>query len=103
MNISNNERIYSDTANSNFADIKNNIELLSADVSKMLCLMENIHKANINIVDSVSTLSASSEEISASTQEAASMGDRNMALINNFMLIMDGISANVESLQNTEM
>ena len=101
--ISVNEQSYSDTANKNFADIKTNIESLSADVSKMLGLMENINKANLNIVDSVSTLSASSEEISASTQEAASMGDRNMALINNFMLIMDGISANIESLQNTEM
>lgn len=101
--ISNDERTYSDTANNNFADIKSNIESLSDGVNKMLNLMEGINAANLNIVDSVSTLSASSEEISASTQEAANMGDSNMALLNNFMLIMDGIAANIESLQNTDI
>ena len=101
--ISNNERVYSDAANSNFADIKTNIESLSSDVSRMLGLMENINKANLNIVDSVSTLSASSEEISASTQEAANMGNQNMELLDNFKLLMDGIAANIESLQNADM
>lgn len=101
--ISNNERAYSDAANSNFADIKSNIDSLSSDVNKMLGLMENINKANLNIVDSVSTLSASSEEIAASTQEAANMGGQNMDLLNNFKLIMDGIAANMESLQNADV
>lgn len=101
--ISSNEQLYSDAANKNFAEIKANIESLSANVNSMLVLMENINRANLNIVDSVSTLSASSEEISASTQEAANMGDRNMALLDNFMLIMDGIAANIESLQNADL
>ena len=101
--ISNSEREYSDAANSNFADIKSNIDSLSANVNNMLGLMENINKANLDIVDSVSTLSASSEEISASTQEAANMGDQNMDLLSNFMLIMDGIAANIESLQNADV
>lgn len=101
--ISNSEREYSDTANSNFADIKANIESLSTNISKMLGLMENINKANLNIVDSVSTLSASSEEISASTQEAANMGNQNIELLKSFKLIMDGISANIESLQNANV
>lgn len=101
--ISTSERQYSNAANANFADIKINIDSLSANVSKMLSLMENINKANLNIVDSVSTLSASSEEISASTQEAANMGDKNIALLDNFMLIMNGIAANIESLQNANL
>ena len=101
--ISINERNYSDAANSNFTDIKTNISSLSDNVNKMLTLMENINKANLNIVDSVSTLSASSEEISASTHEAANMGNSNMELLNNFKLIMDGIAANIESLQNTDL
>ena len=101
--ISNSEREYSDAANSNFADIKDNIDTLSSNIVRVLGLMENINKANLNIVDSVSTLSASSEEISASTQEAANMGDRNIELLDNFMLIMDGIAANIESLQNANV
>ncbi|MDO4188540.1 MAG: methyl-accepting chemotaxis protein [Lachnospiraceae bacterium] len=103
VEISSNERTYSDAANSNFADIKTNIEMLLSDVDRMLGLMENINKANLNIVDSVSTLSASSEEISASTFEAANMGNQNMDLLNNFKLIMDGIAANMEALKNAEL
>ena len=101
--ISNSEREYSDAANNNFADIKINIDSLSSNVSHMLILMENINKANLNIVDSVSTLSASSEEISASTQEAANMGSNNVDLLDNFMVIMNGIAANIESLQNANL
>ena len=101
--ISNSEQEYSDVANNNFSDIKANIDSLSANVSKMLSLMENINRANVNIVDSVSTLSASSEEISAGTQEAANMGNNNVELLDKFMLIMNGIAANIESLQNANL
>lgn len=101
VQISLSEREYADAANKDFRDIKYNISELADGIQKVSTLVGQINSANVAIVDSVSTLSASSEEISASTQEAADMGETNMNLLSDFTNVMNGISQMMDDLQNT--
>ena len=55
--------------------------------------------SNNAIVDSVNMLSATSEEISASTQEADATSVKNVELVRNFSKSMDHILEQIETLQ----
>ncbi len=101
VQISMSERQFADAANKDFRDIKYGINELADGIQKVTSLIGQINASNVAIVDSVSTLSASSEEISASTQEAADMGENNLELLSAFTDVMYGISQMMEELQNT--
>ena len=92
------ENKYAANAEEEFGNIKKMIETLYSDISKMADLMADVTMANDNIMDSVSALSASSEEITASMHEAASTSAQNVEVVSGFMKRMKGISEKIEKL-----
>ena len=62
--------------------------------------MKDLVEANKVIVDSVTTLSAGSEEIAASTQQVSNASEENVVMVRKFSEIMEEISSSLEQLQN---
>lgn len=100
VKISEEESVYADDANRGFAGIKKIIDDLSRDMVEVAGKMEEITAANNNIVDSVSTLSASSEEITASTEEASAVSDTNLEVVEDFYVTMRNISEKLSELMS---
>lgn len=98
VKISEEESVYADEANNGFAGIKTIIDALNNDMEKIAEKIEEIAVANNNIVDSVSTLSASSEEITASTEEASAVSDTNLEVVEDFYVTMRSISEKLSGL-----
>ena len=96
--ISNAEKELADTASERFGDIKDNVENLLAGTQEMSRLMKNLVDANKLIVDSVTTLSAGSEEIAASTNEVSATSEDNVQMVREFSQIMDEISLALDQL-----
>lgn len=92
------ENKYAANAEEEFGNIKKMIDTLYNDISLMADLMNKVTTANDNIMDSVNTLSASSEEITASTNEAATTSASNVEIVADFMKRMKGISEKIEKL-----
>ncbi|MCH5345228.1 MAG: hypothetical protein J1E64_14445 [Acetatifactor sp.] len=92
------ENKYAANAEEEFGNIKRMMETLYSDISLMAESMSNVTTANDHIMDSVSTLSASSEEITASTAEAASASASNVEIVASFTKRMKGISEKIEKL-----
>lgn len=92
------ENKYAANAEKEFGNIKKMIETLYNDIGTMADLMTDVTMANDNIMDSVSALSASSEEITASMHEAASTSAKNVEVVSGFMKRMKGISEKIERL-----
>jgi len=86
-------------AGDSFSEIKKRIEELSDNMDTMDKQMTELRNANENIVDSVMTLSASSEEISASVGEACDISDKNVTIITGFANTVSQIQENVDKLQ----
>ena len=63
-------------------------------------LMSELLANNKEIVDSVSTLSSGSEEMSASTEEVAANSNENVEMVRRFSMIMKDISAELDQLKN---
>ena len=87
------------TANDHFTGIQDYITELGGRVGKVSEHMQNLYESNNRIVDSVNTLSSTSEEISASAQDVAEASDKNVNLVNDFINGMTGILDNINSLK----
>lgn len=87
------------TANDHFTGIQDYITELGGRVGKVSEHMQNLYESNNRIVDSVNTLSSTSEEISASAQDVAEASDKNVNLVNDFINDMTGILDNINSLK----
>lgn len=98
--ISKEQSVLIGTTEINFNDISNIFTGLRANVKQVYELMNNIFSSNNKIVESVSTLSATSEEVAASTEEAYSISKENVTLVNDFLHTMDEISSIINSLSN---
>ena len=85
-------------ASERFEEIKGKINTLAQHIAEVDEMMNSLMVSNNVIVDSVNTLSATSEEISASTQEAYSTSDKNVELVKNFSEAMESILAEVQEL-----
>ena len=73
---------------------------LSDSVNVVDNSVKQLKIANSDIVDSVSTLSASSEEISASVVEARDVSEKNVEIIRNFSDVVSDINNQVTDLKN---
>jgi len=100
VEISNEESELAGQANDRFAEIRNGIVDLSDGVKAVESKIYELKDANTVIVDSVSTLSASSEEISASVTEACDMCAKNVAIVSNFANVIGQISDDVSNLKD---
>ncbi len=86
-------------ANEQFATIKEKTAVLVTMISDITGKLSDLMTANAGIVDSVNTLSASSEEISASTSESCSICENNVRIVAEFKTLIDEIAAQVNSLK----
>lgn len=67
--------------NQKFTDINGKVQTLHEDAAHMSHMLENIIESNTVISDNISHLSATSEEISASSSECLSYSDNSMAAL----------------------
>lgn len=65
------------TASQSFEKINDNVETLTGHISDIDHMLTELAKANNHIVDSISQLSATTEEIMASSEEAAAISEKN--------------------------
>lgn len=72
---------------------------IDSDAREIIRLVDRLNGANSDIADNVSSLSAASEQISASTKEAVESGSKNVELISNFQILMTEISTMVSELR----
>ncbi len=100
VNLSNEERQYAEDANTQFRSIETITTQLKNDMVEMSQLMAKISSANDTIVDSVSTLSSGSEEITASTEEVTSLSETNAASVDKFSVMLADINSKLDELQH---
>ena len=81
-----------------FTDIRSKMENLMEDIGGVNEKMKELWESNNVIVDSVNTLSASSEEISTSTQEVCGTSAHNVELVQEFMGMMENIATQMDEL-----
>ena len=101
VDISHTENEYASGANQKFQEIKKIIDELYREMEQVSGMMGQVAEANDSIVDSVSTLSAGSQEIMASTQEASAMSDANMDVLLDFVETMKHLSKKLEELRKS--
>lgn len=70
------EKVLIENANEKFTVIGTNIDALSADVNDVCDKIIDVFKSNNSIVDSISRISAVSEQVAASSTEAVSLSER---------------------------
>lgn len=97
---SNQENDYANSASDKFREIKVKIEDLSDEVEQIVTKVNNLGNANNQIIDNVNTLSATSEEISACSQQAGSISEENLAMLNDFAETMQQIIEEIDKLHN---
>ena len=81
------------------ADRRLYVTRLDVDAKEINDLVDKLNGANNGIADNVSSLSAASEQISASTREATESSSKNVELISNFQILMAEISTMVSELK----
>ena len=101
VSISNAQKEYAEDAKSKFDIVEERMHTLHGEISDVADLMVKIKASNNVIVDSVSTISATSEEMSASSTEITALSERNVELVTNFTHIMEDISNNLAELQQS--
>jgi methyl-accepting chemotaxis protein len=99
VNISNAEKEYAENAEEKFQIVEEEMKNLHSEITEMAELMVKIKASNNVIVDSVSTISATSEEMSASTTEITALSEKNVSLVDQFSVLMDDITENLEELK----
>lgn len=93
------EVAYATNASEQFVNIRELIDELKAEINGVSTRMNELLLANNEIVDSVSTLSATSQEISASATEASNTSDRNLDMVKNFSKEMEKILDEITTLE----
>jgi methyl-accepting chemotaxis protein len=102
VEISQVQNKYAEDANNQFSGIKDIIATLYKDMGDLSGQVTRLATANDAIVDSVTSLSAGSEEISASTHEATDMSEKNLKVVAEFADIFEGITCELEELKNAK-
>lgn len=98
VKISEEENELAANAGDMFAQIKDKMTLLSANVTQVNEMIEEVKNSNNAIVESVETLSANSQEISASTEEAYAMSEKNVQVVSDFSSMIQNIMQQTEQL-----
>ncbi len=103
VNTSESQKKLIDKTRMNFSDIEDKINNLNSNVNDVNNRMAVLRESNNKIVDAISNLSATSEEISASTEQAFSISEANVESVEAFVNVMKDISNTVEELANYEV
>ncbi|MBR1524681.1 MAG: hypothetical protein IJ641_09550, partial [Lachnospiraceae bacterium] len=99
VEIAGSQKDAANQASEEFGAIYDGVARLDGDAREINELVDKLNGANNGIADNVSTLSASSEQISASTREATENSSKNLELMNNFQTLMTEISTMVSELK----
>jgi methyl-accepting chemotaxis protein len=102
VQISKEESGLAESTNAKFNDISHCVVRLSENIAEVNALMKELFSSNNAIVDSVTTLSATSQEISASTQMAFELSESNVTMLNEFQMSMRTIVEQVKKLKGNE-
>ena len=99
VEIAGNQKDAASLASEQFGAIYDGVTRLDVDAQEINNLVDKLNGANNGIADNVSSLSAASEQISASTREATESSSKNVELISNFQILMAEISTMVSELK----
>lgn len=91
VQMSNEESTYAKEADAQFEQITGKIGELLKHVNEVEEQMKSLVASNMVIADSISSLSATSEEITASTQDVYEVSGKNVELVECFVTSMDQI------------
>ncbi|MCH5256027.1 MAG: hypothetical protein J1D87_01990, partial [Lachnospiraceae bacterium] len=86
-------------ANDQFSEIEYRINKLAGNITEVSSRMADILRSNNVIVDRVNTLSASSEQISASAEVSCTTSEQNVRLMQEFTKVMEHISLQIDELK----
>lgn len=98
VELSANESGLAQNANDQFESIHNIADELAHNVEAMESQMKELRQANSTIVDSVNSLSASSQQISASVEEACNVSEENVRIVTEFSTTIGNISEQIGEL-----
>lgn len=96
--IANEESRCAAEAETQFAQIANKITELTAHVAEVEALMGSLISANRVIANGINSLSATSEEITASTQDVCETSTQNVQLVDNFAASVEHIVGIIKEL-----
>lgn len=96
---SSSESDYTQHASKQFNEIQTKLDSLNENISSIELHINELKNANGSIVNSVENLSASSEQISASVNEACNMSEQNKDMMYKFASTINDISEQIEGLK----
>ena len=97
---SNKENECAQLASAKFREITSKIADLSTEISEISTRIYDLRTSNNAIVDNVNTISAASQQITASTHEASTVSEKNMALLNEFADMVSDLKGAIETLKS---
>lgn len=98
--IANDESRYALEAETQFTQIAGKIAELAEHVAEVETLMETLVTANASIADGINSLSASSEELNASTQDVCEVSNKNVVSVDKFAISLDHIHSIITELSS---
>ena len=87
--------------NESFTEVESGMQILQENVTNMSQEVESVLDANKEIVDSISLLSTSSQEVSAGTQICKGILDGACVSLREFTTVIDGTFAELQTLKVT--
>ena len=93
------QRKHVEEVNESFTEVENGMVALQSDVTTMSQEVESVLAANKQIVDSISLLSAASEEVSAGTQTCKSTIDTASDNLQRFSTTVEGTFVELQTLK----
>jgi len=100
VSIANDESRYALEAETQFAQIAGKITELAEHVVEVETLMQTLITANNSIADGITSLSASSEELNASTQDVLETSNTNVKAVDRFAESLDHIHSIISELSS---
>ena len=100
VSIANDESRYALEAETQFTQIAGKIAELAEHVAEVETLMETLVTANASIADGINSLSASSEELNASTQDVCEVSNKNVVSVDKFAISLDHIHSIIAELSS---
>lgn len=98
VKISERQKDLIEETRSEFMSIETKMENLNRSITSVGDSVANLRNANNQIVDAISSLSATSQEISANTEEAYDLSENNVQVVQKFTDMMEQIALEAEKL-----
>lgn len=98
VTIANEESQYALEAETQFEHITSTINELSEHVTEVETLMQTLISSNNAIADGINSLSATSEELNASTQDVCETSTQNVQLVDDFAVSLEHILNSIKEL-----